>query len=58
MIVKLNQSDHQVLGHHFTKALLHQLLSLSRRTALGRVRVVLNFFHKGNGDHMLLLILQ
>ncbi len=28
-----------------TKALLHQLLSLARRPALGRVLVVSNFFH-------------
>ncbi len=30
-----------------TKALLHQLLSLARRPALGRVLVVSNFFHYG-----------
>ncbi len=35
------------------KALLHQLLSLARRPALGRVLVVPNFFH-GNRDYMLL----
>ncbi len=35
------------------KALLHQLLSLARRPALGRVLVVPKFFH-GNRDYMLL----
>ncbi len=35
----------QVLVTILTKALLHQLLSLARRPALGRVLVVSNFFH-------------
>jgi len=44
MIMELNQSDRQVLGHNSnltSKSLLHWLLSLT----LGRVLAVLKFFH-------------
>ena len=43
--LELCQSDHRVFVTPLTKALLPRLLSLARLPALGRVLVVLNFFH-------------
>ena len=43
--LELCQIDHRGLVTYLTKALLHRLLRLAWRPALGRVLVVPNFFH-------------